>query len=90
MSDGVIETSVWDLLLVRVLVDPTLVLLSEMDAESNTSSSINIWSEWVRLSPDKFCVGLLSSRNAMMLSSCPFSTGASVIMCLDFCTAREE
>jgi hypothetical protein len=81
MSDGVIETSVWDLLLARVLVDPTLVLLSEMDA--------NILSEWVRLSPDKFCVGLPSS-NAIMLSSSPFSTRTSVVLCLDFCTAREE
>ena len=82
MSDDSIEKFVWDLLFVRVLVDPTLVLLSQMDG--------NIWSEWVRLMPDKFCVGLLFSRHAIMLSSTSFSTRTSVIMCLEFGQGREE
>ena len=66
MSDATLEKSVWDLLLARVLVDPTLVLLSEMDAK--------ICSEWVRLIPDKFCFGVFFSRDATMSSSSPSST----------------
>ena len=81
MPDVALEKSVWDLLFAAVFVDPTLVLLSQMDA--------NIWSEWIRLSPDKFCVGF-PSRNAIMLSFSPFSTRTSVITGLDFPTAREE
>ena len=60
MSDATIETSVWDLLLARVLVDLTLVLLSQMDA--------NMWSEWVRLSPDKFCVAFQERDHVVVLS----------------------
>ena len=82
MSDATFETSVWDLLFARVLGDPTLVLLSEMDAK--------IWSECVRLIPDKFGFGVLSSRDAIMLSSSPSSTRTWVLMCFDSCTAREE
>ena len=71
MSDATLEKSVWDLLLARVLVDPTLVLLSEMDAK--------IWSEWVRLIPDELCFGVVFSRNAIMLSSSPSSTRTLVL-----------
>jgi hypothetical protein len=48
MSDVALEKSVRDLLFARVFVDPTLVLLSEMDA--------NIWSEWIRLISDEVCL----------------------------------
>ena len=83
MSDVSLQKSVWDLLFDRVFVDPTLVLLSEMDA--------NIWSEWVRLIPDKVCFGALFSRTAVMLaSSTSCSTRTLVMRCFEFCTAREE
>jgi hypothetical protein len=71
MSHATLEKSVWDLLLARVLVDPTLVLLSETDAM--------IWSEWVRLIPDKFCFGVLFSRDAIKSSCFPSSTRTLVL-----------
>ena len=82
MSDVSLQKSVWDLLFDRVFVDPTLVLLSEMDA--------NIWSEWARLISDKVCFGALFSRTAMMLASSSSSTRTLVMICFEFCTAREE
>ena len=82
MSDVALEKSVWDLLFARVFVDPTLVLLSQMDA--------TIWSEWVRLIRDNFCFGALFSRTAVMLSSSSSSSRTLVILCFEFCTAREE
>ena len=84
MSDVVLQKSVWDLLFARVFVDPTLVLLSGMDA--------NICSEWARLIPDKVCVGALFFRNAMILAShSPSSSFRTlVLICFEFCRAREE
>ena len=82
MSDVALQKSVWDLHFGRVVVDPTLVLLSEMDA--------NIWSEWVRLIPDKVCFGALVSRTAMTLMSSSSSTRTFIIICFEFCRAREE
>ncbi len=81
MSDVALEKSVWDLLFARVFVEPTLVLLSQMDA--------NIWSEWVRLISDKVCCGAFSST-VMMLGTSSSSTRTLVIRCFEFCRAREE
>jgi len=72
MSVVALEKSVWDSLFARVFVDPTLVLLSEMDA--------NIWSEWVHLIPDKVGFGALFSRTVVMLVSSSSSTRTLVIL----------
>jgi hypothetical protein len=72
MSGAILEQSVWDLLFDRVFVDPTNVLLSEMNAKPS--------SEWFRLIPDEFCLGVRVPGTAMLLFSCSSSTHVVVVL----------
>ncbi len=51
MSGAMLEESEWDLFFVRVFVDPTHLLLSEMKAKLS--------SEWFHHIPDKFGLSVL-------------------------------
>ena len=72
MSGDILDQSMWDVRFVRVFVDPTHWLLSEMN--------VKLSSEWFRLIPDEFSLGVLVPGTGMLLFSCSSSTHVLVVL----------